>query len=82
MHCDCCDKILTDYEATLCYVSTGDFVNTCLKCLDGLNIQVKGNNRLKKRNEDYTEEENEITDPELKELVRQQRLDRDWEQDS
>lgn len=80
MRCYCCDKILTDYEATLRSASSDEFVDTCLKCLQGLNIVVKGNNRLKKQDY-YNDEEYETDDPELQELIRQQRRDQEWDSD-
>jgi hypothetical protein len=47
MHCDCCDALLTDYEATLRHAHTGEFLNTCNKCLKGLSIPKKGRSDLK-----------------------------------
>lgn len=32
MHCVCCDKMLTDYEATRRNVNTNEFVDMCNKC--------------------------------------------------
>lgn len=79
MHCDCCDKVLTDYEATLRYVSTEEFVNTCLKCLEGLNIEVKGNPALKRKKDEAVEEIGEDVSGELQSLIYQQRLDSEWD---
>lgn len=59
MRCFCCDKILSDYERTLKNVQTGDYEDTCLKCLQGLNIKYRGNPNLIKRNE---EAENDMDD--------------------
>ncbi len=42
MRCDCCNRNLSDYEATLRHAVTNEFVNTCNKCLDGLDIPVRG----------------------------------------
>jgi hypothetical protein len=42
MRCDCCDRVLTDFEATLRHKKTGEFLNTCLKCLEGLDIKYTG----------------------------------------
>ncbi len=43
MRCDCCDKPLTDYECSLKSVEFGVYMNTCIKCLKGLDIPVVGN---------------------------------------
>lgn len=49
MRCDCCNRVLSDYECSLKSVSTGEYMNTCVKCLTGLNIPVTGNGMLKKK---------------------------------
>lgn len=49
MRCTCCNKVLNDYEATLRHAETGEFLDTCLKCLDGLGIKTKGRPDLNKR---------------------------------
>ena len=38
MRCSCCNKLLNNYEATLRHAETGEFLDTCSSCLDGLNI--------------------------------------------
>lgn len=38
MRCTCCDKALNDYESTIKHEETGDYLDTCMKCLDGLDI--------------------------------------------
>lgn len=38
MRCDCCNKKLSEFESTLRHAITGEFLNTCVKCLDGLGI--------------------------------------------
>lgn len=40
MRCDCCDRILSDYEACLKHAITGEYLNTCNKCLRGLDIPI------------------------------------------
>ena len=80
MRCECCDKILSDYEATLIIKSTGEYADTCLKCLEGLGIDIQGNNRLKRKHDEISEELEAQLDDELKELVRHQRYD-SWESD-
>lgn len=57
IRCECCDKNLSDYESTLRLVSTGDFADTCLKCLKGLSIDVVGKQSLKKKFEEVPDEE-------------------------
>lgn len=81
MRCYCCDKQLTDYEATLLICSTDEFADTCLKCLEGLGINVKGNSQLKRRHDELNPEYEAQLDDELKELIQQQRDDYDWDGD-
>lgn len=38
MRCDCCNKKLSEFESTLRHAITGEFLNTCVKCLDSLGI--------------------------------------------
>lgn len=38
MRCDCCNKLLNDFEATRKSAITGDYINTCNSCLKGLDI--------------------------------------------
>jgi len=49
MRCDCCNRALSDYECSLKSVATDAYMNTCVKCLTGLQIPVKGNGMLKKK---------------------------------
>lgn len=78
MRCYCCDKELSDYEATLRICSTDEFADTCLKCLQGLSIATKGNGALKRKPDELLEETEEQS--ELESLIRQQRAD-DWDSD-
>jgi len=58
MRCVCCDKRLNDYEATLKSKSTGEYLQTCNSCLDGLGIEVVGRSDLNPfddQEEDYDE---------------------------
>lgn len=34
MRCQCCDKLLTDYEATLKSAVTGEYLDICIDCID------------------------------------------------
>lgn len=57
MKCMCCDKILSDFEATLRHKKTGEFVDTCTKCLKGLHIPTIGREDLLGRQEEAEEVE-------------------------
>ena len=46
MHCSCCDRLLNDYESTLKHAETGEYLDTCMKCLDGCNIPIDGREDL------------------------------------
>jgi hypothetical protein len=48
MRCDCCGRNLSDYESTLRHAETKVFLDTCLKCLEDLDIPVKGRKDLLK----------------------------------
>lgn len=41
MHCDCCDVLLTDEESRIRLRSSGEFANTCRKCLDSSGLSYK-----------------------------------------
>lgn len=41
IRCDCCNKSLNDYESTLKSLGSGEYLNTCTKCLDGLGIETE-----------------------------------------
>lgn len=45
MRCYCCNRNLSDYEATLRSAASGEYLDTCRKCLQDLNIEVLPNNR-------------------------------------
>ncbi len=60
MHCDCCDVLLTDYEASLVFVDSGMYANTCLKCLKGLGLKYKGNTLLLSNKQVEDEHEQQI----------------------
>lgn len=38
MRCECCDVVLTDFEATRKSKLSGEYLNTCNKCLKDLGI--------------------------------------------
>lgn len=41
--CDCCQKILSGFEMTIKHSITGEYLNTCQDCLEGLDIPWLGN---------------------------------------
>jgi hypothetical protein len=46
MKCSCCDRLLNDYESTLRHAETLEFMDTCMSCLEGLNIPTIGREDL------------------------------------
>lgn len=69
IRCECCDKNLSDYESTLRLVSTGDFADTCLKCLKGLSIDVVGKQSLKKKFEDQPDDEDDYYNEDFTDII-------------
>lgn len=59
MRCDCCDKKLNDYETTLRHAKTGEFLNTCMKCLDGIGVPFVGREDLAKTEKVEDEEQDD-----------------------
>ncbi len=60
MRCSCCNRLLSDYESTLRHAVTNEFMETCNKCLDGLNIPTRGRpdlNPFESVEDDYTDED-------------------------
>jgi hypothetical protein len=58
MRCICCNRALNDYESTLKSLSTGDYLDMCRKCLEGLDIKtMKNTNTADEQapNEDFWE---------------------------
>lgn len=62
MRCDCCNRKLNDYETTLRHTHTGEFLNTCMKCIDGLGIPYTGREDLEKSKAIEEEEEQDDWD--------------------
>jgi hypothetical protein len=54
MHCDCCDRLLSDSEATAKFES-GAYVNMCTKCVGFLPKEVKILTRSDLENEEDDE---------------------------
>lgn len=46
MRCYCCQRSLNDYESTLKSAQTGSYLDMCMKCLDGLDIETLGREDL------------------------------------
>lgn len=57
MRCECCNNLLTENEISLKHTVTREFLDTCLKCLDGLDIPFSGNPNLDKKNKEEYEDE-------------------------
>lgn len=60
MRCSCCQRVLNDYESTLRHADTGEFLDTCLKCLKGLGIPTRGREDLNKKEIPEDEETGEF----------------------
>ena len=58
MRCYACQRALNDYESTLKSATTGDYLDTCMKCLDGLEIETLGREDLSAYEEVDSEEDN------------------------
>jgi hypothetical protein len=69
MRCLCCNRNLSDYESTLKSLTTGDYMDTCVKCLKDLDIAVVGNGKatteVPMEDDDLYEETYEEPDEEL-----------------
>lgn len=46
MHCVCCDRMLTDYEAVLRHPETNEFLDICQVCLKDIPIDPVVPNRM------------------------------------
>ena len=57
MRCSCCGKALNDYESTLKSASNLEYLDTCLKCLDGLGIETVGRDDLSAGEETVDDDE-------------------------
>jgi hypothetical protein len=60
MRCVCCNKMLSDYEATLKHGETGEYLDTCTGCLSEIMadvaLHVVDNPNLLKKDEDFDDE--------------------------
>lgn len=52
MRCSCCNKVLSDYESSIKSKTTGEYLDTCTKCLSGLQIEYYGNYDLSKSSDE------------------------------
>lgn len=43
MRCQCCNKNLNDWESTLKSAHTGEYLDTCKRCLKGMGIETLTN---------------------------------------
>lgn len=57
MRCYCCNKALSDYEATRKSVTTGNFLDMCNKCYGTISGDVLSLERTDLRHEDQDEDE-------------------------
>lgn len=48
MRCSCCNAPLSDFESTQRHAVSLEFLDTCNKCLEGLNIPTVGHEHLTK----------------------------------
>ena len=64
MRCSCCNKTLNDFEATMKHAITGEYLDTCRKCLSGLGIPIIEREDL-----------NEYEDPEIYDDISDEFLD-------
>ena len=60
MRCYCCNKALSDYEATRKSVSTGNFLDMCNKCYGSISGEVLALERTDLRHDDEDEEFHDV----------------------
>lgn len=46
MKCSCCDRFLNDFESTLKHAEYEHYLDTCMSCLEDLNIPYLGRDDL------------------------------------
>ena len=56
MKCYCCNRTLSDFESTLRHAITGEFLDTCNKCLSGMGIPTIGREDL----DNFSPDEDEV----------------------
>jgi len=65
MRCYCCDRNLNDYESTRKSLISGEYLDTCSRCLEDLNIDTEDREDLNPFDEvqdDYEWDDREIED--------------------
>ena len=62
MRCQCCNKALNDYESTLKSAQTGAYLDTCMDCLEGLDIDTVGRSDLNWFDEAVDDDEDYLID--------------------
>jgi len=75
MRCYCCNKALSDYEATRKSVSTGQFLDMCNKCYGSISSEVLAIERTDLRHEDDDEEFHDVTKEEYITMWNERSLD-------
>ena len=60
MRCYCCNKALSDYEATRKSVTTGEYLDMCNKCYGSISSDVLSLERADLRHEDEDEEFHDV----------------------
>lgn len=56
MRCRCCDKRLSDFEATRKHITTGEYLDMCNKCYSTIDKQVLSFERYDLYDEEETEQ--------------------------
>lgn len=65
MRCRCCDKRLSDFEATRKHINTGEYLDMCNKCYSTIDKQVLSFERYDLYDEDETEQSDMGYDPDF-----------------
>jgi hypothetical protein len=60
MRCYCCNKALSDYEATRKSVQTGNFLDMCNKCYGSISGDILAIERTDLRHEDEDDEFHDV----------------------
>ena len=60
MRCYCCNKALSDYEATRKSVTTGQFLDMCNKCYGSISGDILAIERTDLRHEDEEDEFHDV----------------------
>lgn len=63
MRCECCNTELTEYESSIKGKHSGEYLNSCIKCIKTMDISYIGNKALKKK--EQNENQNPYELPEM-----------------